>query len=259
MSRRCVFVRVPMQSIIGVLCGRFSQPTVQLPRFEDLPGNVEVQSVTVDWESNSALVALSHPTFDEVPDGATLPEVTSRLGLVEVSLVPVPTESHRMLQHVASEAVNWFLRMKQPVVQRCITDGTVYEVEVRETPRIISLPDDWLHFPDDTEEDASPGGFSREADESGPKGAVYGLELSFHIDTDAYTDRDRAMFVAGYEFSTIVHRMRENAGFCLTIHRENESRVRMAAAKLGRRVAIETCSDDSDPAGEWSFLEVFER
>ena len=31
----------------------------------------------------------------------------------------------------------------------------------------------------------------------------YGLEMPFWIDTDAYTDRDREMFVAGVEFQPV--------------------------------------------------------
>lgn len=83
----------------------------------------------------------------------------------------------------------------------------------------------------------------------------YGLQLSFWIDTDAYTQRDREMFVAGYEFNTIVGCL-ENilSETSSTIHRENESRVRMAAAKFGRVVEIQACSAEHDPDGTWSFL-----
>jgi len=63
----------------------------------------------------------------------------------------------------------------------------------------------------------------------------YGLVCSFWIDTDAYSDRDRGMFVAGYEFAGIVERLRHDADlFEMTIHRENESRTRMAAGKFGK-------------------------
>lgn len=82
----------------------------------------------------------------------------------------------------------------------------------------------------------------------------FSLECPFWIDTDGYTDRDREMFVAGYEFSLIVRKLCEDdAPFTQPIHRENESRIRMACAKFERKCDIEAC-DDRD--GTWSFLKV---
>lgn len=66
----------------------------------------------------------------------------------------------------------------------------------------------------------------------------FGLKLPFWIDTDGYSDRDRAMFVAGYEFATVVDALECNYPFSGPIHSENESRVRMACAQYKRRYAI---------------------
>lgn len=86
---------------------------------------------------------------------------------------------------------------------------------------------------------------------------TFGLVLPFWIDTDAYTARDQEMFVAGFEFCQIVDRMRNNSdAHSTTIHRENESRVRMAAGRLGREVSIEQCEAELDPDGTWSYLEI---
>lgn len=65
------------------------------------------------------------------------------------------------------------------------------------------------------------------------------LIAEFYIDTDGYTDQDRAMFVAGFDFCKIVDRLRyEDGRSHLTIRSENASRARMAAAKFGRNVKI---------------------
>jgi len=56
------------------------------------------------------------------------------------------------------------------------------------------------------------------------------MHLPFWIDTDAYSERDQDMFVAGYEFCQVVLVLEaRGVEFRTTIHRENESRVRMAA------------------------------
>lgn len=77
--------------------------------------------------------------------------------------------------------------------------------------------------------------------------------ISFYIDTDAYTDRDRLMFVCGVEFHMVTTLLRDGWCGCRPIHPENESRTRMAAHKLGRRVEIE--SDKEYP--EWSHLTAY--
>ena len=85
------------------------------------------------------------------------------------------------------------------------------------------------------------------------------LSMPFWIDTDAYTDRDRAMFVAGCEFCDIVGILEGN-DYCETvIHRENESRVRLAAGQLGRRITITACKPEHDPNGTWSYLTIEAR
>jgi hypothetical protein len=88
----------------------------------------------------------------------------------------------------------------------------------------------------------------------------YELVCPFWIDTDAYTDRDRLMFVAGVEFDGLLRHMRHDAGPLLTtIHRENESRTRLACAHLGRTCTIEQCEPEHDPQGTWSYLTIAAR
>lgn len=80
---------------------------------------------------------------------------------------------------------------------------------------------------------------------------VFGLLMPFWIDTDAYTDRDRAMFVAGVEFEQVTRLLKDGWIGERPVHRENESRLRMAAARLKRTVAI---TPQGDEFPEWSFL-----
>lgn len=63
----------------------------------------------------------------------------------------------------------------------------------------------------------------------------YGLVQSFFIDTDAYSVRDRDMFVCGYEFAMVLDMADCGTLESRPIHRENESRLRMALGK--RRIA----------------------
>lgn len=85
----------------------------------------------------------------------------------------------------------------------------------------------------------------------------WGLLVSFFIDTDAYTDRDRHLFCCGYEFCSIVEHLRFSPGsLSTTVHRENESRSRMAAARFGRKVTLQICEPEYDPQGIWSYLLV---
>ncbi len=79
----------------------------------------------------------------------------------------------------------------------------------------------------------------------------YSMVMPFWIDTDAYTDRDRAMFVAGVEFEMLYRELKSGEPVSRTIHTENESRARMMAAKLGRQVKIEASGYEG-----WSFLEA---
>ncbi len=84
----------------------------------------------------------------------------------------------------------------------------------------------------------------------------FSLIMPFWIDTDAYTARDRDMFVAGYEFCQLYEQMKSSEEFSATIHRENESRVRMIAGKMQRKISIEPCSLEHDPEGTWSYLTI---
>jgi hypothetical protein len=86
----------------------------------------------------------------------------------------------------------------------------------------------------------------------------FGLVCSFWIDTPAYSDRDRMMFVAGVEFQMVFDLVQETAEkIARTIHRENESRIRMMCAKFGRRCEVKACPPEHDPDGVYSYLVVF--
>lgn len=62
--------------------------------------------------------------------------------------------------------------------------------------------------------------------------------MPFWIDTDAYTDRDRLMFVCGAEFQFIYELAKSGCGVNQCIHTENESRIRMMCGKLGLQVKM---------------------
>jgi len=64
------------------------------------------------------------------------------------------------------------------------------------------------------------------------------IALPFWIDTEAYSDRDRLLFVAGYEFALIVRALEAGDGVQRPIHRENESRARMLAGRFKRSCTI---------------------
>lgn len=74
----------------------------------------------------------------------------------------------------------------------------------------------------------------------GEDGDCYGLVMPFVIDGDGYSDRDRALFVAGYEFCQLHVFLEENPqeGLDKPIHCENEDRVRVLCGRLGRTHAI---------------------
>ncbi len=66
-----------------------------------------------------------------------------------------------------------------------------------------------------------------------PNDDAWGLVLPFWIDTDGYSDRDRNMFVCGFEFCMIADDLKDGWSGCRPIHRENESRVRLLCAHVG--------------------------
>lgn len=80
----------------------------------------------------------------------------------------------------------------------------------------------------------------------------YNLVLPFYIDTDGYTDRDREMFVCGFEFNSIYQSIQRKDDWHQPIHTENASRVRMMCGKLGVPVKLtpicETWTDCEIPA-----------
>lgn len=79
----------------------------------------------------------------------------------------------------------------------------------------------------------------------------FDLVMPFWIDTDAYSDRDRMMFVCGVEFEMLRQQLLSGRLVSRTIHQENESRARMMAAKLGRRCEVTASGTDG-----WSFFEA---
>lgn len=75
--------------------------------------------------------------------------------------------------------------------------------------------------------------------------------MPFWIDTDGYSDRDREMFVCGVEFEMVRQQFADPKPIDRAIHAENESRIRMMAAKLRRIVKL-----TPDYAEGWSRLEA---
>jgi hypothetical protein len=69
--------------------------------------------------------------------------------------------------------------------------------------------------------------------------AEYSLRMPLWIDTDAYSDRDRQMFVAGVEFQMLFIELQSTETVMRTIRTENESRARMMANRLGRKAVVE--------------------
>lgn len=86
----------------------------------------------------------------------------------------------------------------------------------------------------------------------------YGLLMPFWIDTDGYTDRDREMFTCGVEFEMVRQQLTTGWRGSRPIHRENESRLRMMAGKLGVPVNI-TQHEGYEGCETWSDLAVQER
>lgn len=97
---------------------------------------------------------------------------------------------------------------------------------------------------------------SDEPEESGSHdGEAYGLAMPFWIDTDAYTERDRAMFVAGVEFEMVHSLIKGGWTGERPICRENESRIRMMCGRLGVRCDI-VPGEGFDGCEHWSYLTV---
>lgn len=62
--------------------------------------------------------------------------------------------------------------------------------------------------------------------------------MPFWTDTEAYSDRDREMFVCGVEFQMVYETVKDKRDWNQCIHTENESRVRMMCGKLGLPVSM---------------------
>lgn len=77
----------------------------------------------------------------------------------------------------------------------------------------------------------------------------YSLEMPFWIDTDAYSERDRMMFVCGVEFEMLRQELSQPGKMLRTIHTENESRARMMACKMGRAAIVEPSETEG-----WSYF-----
>lgn len=90
----------------------------------------------------------------------------------------------------------------------------------------------------------------------------YGLLVSFFIDTEGYSDRDRQMFVCGAEYAMIfseVVGLRYSAPpgtkIARLIHTENSSRLRMMCGRLGLRCQVVPHSG-YEGCEEWADLNV---
>lgn len=69
------------------------------------------------------------------------------------------------------------------------------------------------------------------------------LAMPFWIDTEAYSDKDRTMFVCGYEFAEVYQALLMDGEYVGNIHKENESRIRMMAGKLQKKCIIESIDE----------------
>lgn len=90
--------------------------------------------------------------------------------------------------------------------------------------------------------------------------ADWNLISPFWIDTDAYSDRDRLLFCCGYEFADLLQVIRHHdEEYHAAIHRENESRIRLACGRFGRKCVIDPCQLSHDPDGSWSYLTILKK
>jgi hypothetical protein len=81
----------------------------------------------------------------------------------------------------------------------------------------------------------------------------YEFATPFVIDGDAYSDRDREMFVLGFEFALIYERLRglePGETMTGTVHRENEDRIRVLCGRSGRDCTLEAID------GTWARLAI---
>ena len=83
----------------------------------------------------------------------------------------------------------------------------------------------------------------------------WGLVQSYYIDTDAYTDLDRQMFVCGAEFEMVSNLLSEGWTGDRPIHRENESRIRMLCGRVGVHCEIDQ-HEGYDGCETWSTLRI---
>jgi hypothetical protein len=79
----------------------------------------------------------------------------------------------------------------------------------------------------------------------------YEMVMPFWIDTEAYTARDKQMFVCGVEFEMLRQELMAGIPVVRTIHSENESRARMMASRLGRKVELEPSGVEG-----WTYLKT---
>jgi hypothetical protein len=84
---------------------------------------------------------------------------------------------------------------------------------------------------------------------NGPGG--FRCVVPFLIDGDGYSDRDREMFVLGFEFATVREELRPGHNPPpMTIHRDNETRIRVMFGRSGRRCTFTPINE------EWVRMEV---
>jgi len=80
------------------------------------------------------------------------------------------------------------------------------------------------------------------------------IDIPFWIETDGYSDRDREMFSAGFEFSDVIDQLLSSKKkFTRQIFTENSSRVRLLCGKFRRLCYITIDREDE----KYSTLEVF--
>ncbi len=82
----------------------------------------------------------------------------------------------------------------------------------------------------------------------------YELVTKFWIDTDGYSDRDREMFVCGFEFADVLGAVEVAVDIDRPVHTENEDRIRMMLRSRG--VSNYRLGPTDPPTEGWLRLQV---
>lgn len=72
-ERRFRCLRVRPEDIMILLGLWFHTEFVRLPKIKGLPEGYRVESVNADWATDSFLIRVSHPSFEEVEPMGTIP------------------------------------------------------------------------------------------------------------------------------------------------------------------------------------------